>query len=720
MLARTVTRTAAFTRRDAVRLTIVGAVLVALLGIILGADALATQRFTAGVGDPAPYDVYAPRTTTYVSQIQTDAARTAKSQAVPPQYDYTPEAGQRAAAQQLAAFDTTVEPVDAAFTAVLSATARQEALAAAIPSLSAAAIKTLQGMDESSWQALRAEMRSVLDEAQSQEVRDTALETARSQLVTRISTTFPADQRALAGEILSPLLVADSTYSETLTQQARQAAADSVSPVIVKVSQGELVVQRGVPLGPLDLEKLQALNLMNQPADVSRAAGWVLISLLLVALLLTWMWRFRPLLWHRTNTLWLIGLLLVAGTLVIKFMATRSVLPFFMPLAAVALLLAVLLDAGTATVVVALLTVVAAVAAGSIEFGVFVLLGGMAGIVAVRRGERLANYVTAGLAMAVVNVAVVGAFGLLGEHDLAGTVQLWIAGLVAALGSAIVAVGTFAVLGNVFGITTSFQLLELANPSQPLLRRLLLETSGTYHHSLMVGNLAEVAAEAIGADPLLARVGAYYHDIGKLANPVAFIENQGGGENIHDELTPEQSAALLKQHIADGIDLAYQYHLPKPIIAFIPQHHGTLPMSFFLNKAREEAVEAAGARPGTPEAEVAAAAVDERRFRHAGPKPQTKEAAILMLSDGVEASVRSLSSQEEPAIRAMVERIVRERLESGQFDECDLTLRDLDRIKAAFVKQLLGMYHRRIAYPQNKIVELESRRAAGGGTGSGS
>ena len=156
-------------------------------------------------------------------------------------------------------------------------------------------------------------------------------------------------------------------------------------------------------------------------------------------------------------------------------------------------------------------------------------------------------------------------------------------------GAAVVAVGTFAVLGNVFGIPTSFQLLELANPSQPLLRRLLLETPGTYHHSLMVGNLAERAAEAIGADPLLARVAAYYHDVGKLANPLAFIENQSGGDNIHDELTPEESAPVLKAHVADGIDLAYEYKLPKPLIAFIPQHHGTALMSYFYAKAREEA-----------------------------------------------------------------------------------------------------------------------------------
>jgi putative nucleotidyltransferase with HDIG domain len=230
----------------------------------------------------------------------------------------------------------------------------------------------------------------------------------------------------------------------------------------------------------------------------------------------------------------------------------------------------------------------------------------------------------------------------------------------------------------------------------------------------MVGNLAERAAEAIGADPLVARVAAYYHDIGKLANPAAYIENQAGAENIHDELEPEESVALLKAHVASGIDLAYQYKLPKPLIAFIPQHHGTTLMSYFYARAQEQAVADAAALPGTAAAQAAAATVDQARFRHAGPKPQSKEAAILMLSDSVEASVRSLGTPDEVAIRAMVDRIIQERLTDGQFDECDLTLRDLELIREAFVAQLLGMYHRRIEYPQNKIVEIESRRAAGG------
>jgi putative nucleotidyltransferase with HDIG domain len=447
--------------------------------------------------------------------------------------------------------------------------------------------------------------------------------------------------------------------------------------------------------------------------DLAKLAGWLMLAVLLVALLLGWVWRFRSQLWHRNSALVLMGLVLLVSTLVLRVTAERSVLPYLVPTAAAGLLLAVLLDAGVGLVMLALLSVLAGAVTGLAEVGAYVFLGGLVGLIVIRRGERVSQYVQAGIAMAVVNVAVVTTFALLGDGDAAGLLQLALASVAAAAGAAILAAGSFAVLGSVFGITTSYQLMELANPSQPLLRRLLLETPGTYHHSLMVGNLAERAAETVGADPLIVRVAAYYHDIGKLANPSAFIENLTAGQpNPHDELTPEQSAAILAAHVANGIDIGYEYKLPKPVISFIPQHHGTGRMSFFYNKAREEAVAAAGVVPGSVAAESIADTIDEQRFRHRGPKPQTREAAILMLADSVEASVRSLSSHEEATIRAMVSRITAERLEDGQFDECDLTLRDLDRIREAFIAQLLGMYHRRIEYPQNKIVEIESRRAA--------
>jgi putative nucleotidyltransferase with HDIG domain len=364
--------------------------------------------------------------------------------------------------------------------------------------------------------------------------------------------------------------------------------------------------------------------------------------------------------------------------------------------------------------VTGMLALIGGAVVGSVEFAAFILFGGVAGIIVVRRGEKVTHFIQSAVAIAVVCIGVITLFTLLGDRDFTGFFELAGAAIASAAGAAVFALGSFVILGNAFGITTSFRMLELANPSQPLLRKLLLETPGTYHHSLMVGNLAERAAEAIGADPLLARVAAYYHDVGKLGNPQAFIENQSPNQNVHDDLEPDQSVALLKSHVAHGIDLAYEYKLPKPVIAFIPQHHGTALMSYFYNRAQEQAVADARALPNTPAALDAAASVDAARFRHAGPKPQSREAAILMLADSVEASVRSLGTPDEPAIRAMVSRIIHERQTDGQFDECDLTLRDLDRIREAFVAQLLGMYHRRIEYPQNKIVEIESRRAAGG------
>jgi putative nucleotidyltransferase with HDIG domain len=486
----------------------------------------------------------------------------------------------------------------------------------------------------------------------------------------------------------------------------------------VKYLQNETIVRKGEKVTPLALEAINQFGLTEARVDIARLGGWFLLSVLIVGVLMGWVWRFRSELWHRANAMFLIGLIVVGTTLILKLTSGRPGLPFLVPTAAAAMLLAILLDAGVAVVVTAVLALLGgAVNGSSPELMAYILFGGLAGIIAIRHGDRLQIFVQAGLAVAIVNVLVVAMYGFLGSHDARGVIELMGASLVSAAGSAVAAVGTFAVLGSVFGILTVFQLLELANPSQPLLRRLLVETPGTYHHSLMVGNLAERAAEAIGADPLVTRVAAYYHDIGKLANPLAFIENQSGGENVHDELDPETSAQILKQHVADGIDIAYKAKLPKSLIAFIPQHHGTAIMSYFYARAKDLAAEPYGG-PQTADGARAAAAVDDRKFRHAGPKPQSREAALIMLADGVEASVRSLASRDEPAIRAMVARIIEERMTDGQFDECDLTLRDVEKIKEAFVQQLLGMYHQRIAYPQNKVVEIESRRGTGTSAGA--
>ena len=700
MLARSGELRASFTRRDLFRLIAAATLFILGVGAILSIDAL-PGPFTgpAIVGDVATVDIRAPRTVTFESQVATAQAQAEARDKVEPQYDYSADRARTLADQQVVAFEQTVAPVDAAFAAVLTPEARAMALRNALPSLSAGARDTLAGLDELGWTALRGEMVRVLDLAERQEVRDALLADVRGSLADQFGQRYTAAERALAAEIVAPLVVANSTYDAAATQVARDAAAAAVTPVMYSVRKGEVLVPAGSQIDDLAREKLQNFGLLDPQPDFARAAGWFLLSALVVALLLSWLWRFRPEFWHRDSALLLVGLVLILAVAAFKATGDRSVLPYFVPAAAVGLLLTVLLDSGVAILVMGILAIIGGAIVGTLDFATYIFLGSMAGITLVRRGERASHFVQAGIAMAVVNVIVIGVFALLGERDITGLVQLIGAGLLAAGGSAVAAFGTFVVLGNIFGITTSFQLLELGNPSQPLLRRLLLETPGTYHHSLMVGNLAERAADAIGADSLLTRVAAYYHDTGKLNNPLAFIENQAGLENVHDELEPEQSADLLRAHVATGIDLAYRFKLPKAIIAFIPQHHGTALMSYFFARAKEQAED-----PAT---------VDPARFRHSGPKPQSREAAILMLADSVEASVRSLTSQDEPTIRAMVERIIRERLEDGQFDDSDLTLRDLEKVREAFVAQLLGMYHRRVEYPQNKIVELESRRAAG-------
>jgi len=696
-----------FSRQDVPRVLIAAGIFILALTVILGADILPEAPLDATVGQLATRDIVAPRAADFVSKVQTDAARLAAMNDVPPQYTFTSENAIPIAAAQQVAFLARVSPIDTTFSADLSDEGRASLLKTAVPGLTPSARDTLIGLDTARWADVRTESARILDATLRTQLRDSEVAVRRSQLAGLMAGGLDESERMLAAELIGPLVVPNSSFSSELTNAAKAKAADEVAPVNVTIRQGEVIVRNGSQLTATDIEKIDAVRLREPVPDVASFGGWLLLAVLAVGMLLSWIWRFRPGLWHRDNVLVLIGLLVVGATLALKVTAGRPTLPFFLPTAAIAILLAILLDASLATIVIAVIAVIGgAVNGNSLEFTTYIFLGGMAGIVVVRRGDRLQVFVQAAVAVFVVNALVVSVFSLLGARDLRGVLELWFASAASAAGSGIAAVGTFAVLGSVFGILTVFQLLELANPSQPLLRRLLVETPGTYHHSLMVGNLAERAAEAIGADPLVTRVAAYYHDVGKLANPLAFIENQAGGENVHDQLDPEVSAGILKQHVVDGIDLAYKSRLPKALIAFIPQHHGTAIMGYFYARAKELA------GPGV--------VVDERKFRHAGPKPQSREAALLMLADGVEASVRSLASRDEPAIRAMVTRIIEERIADGQFDECDLTLRDLELIREAFVGQLLGMYHSRIAYPQNTVVELESRRAASGGGGGGS
>jgi putative nucleotidyltransferase with HDIG domain len=704
-----------FGRRDAVRLVVAALLIVVALAAGVAGDLTPTAPGYA-IGTVAASAIRAPRDATIADPIATAAAQKAASDREPPRYDFTTDRAKSIAATQVSELQIALKPIDDAFTSSKTAQARQTALLfaaqTALPSLPSDARTILLALDPARWATVELAAETALSAAEQTEIRDYQLASEQATLAAPyMPSDLSADEKRLAEAIATPMFVANSAYSATLTQQARDAAAaDPANSRTVTVKAGEVIVDQGHQISQSDMIKITYFGLDQSTVDWGKPAAWMLLGTVAAALMLGWLWRFRPEYWARSRTLILIGLIFVVAVLAVKLPGGRAWLPYVMPTAAAGMLLTLLLDSGVGIVTIALLAVLAGPVSGSsVEMSAYVFLGGFAGILASRKGERQHFFIQAGLAVAATEVAVLATFGLLGQHDMTGMLQLWAAACAGALIATVITLGSFSLLGNLFGILTGSQLLELANPSQPLLRRLLVETPGTYHHSLMVGNLGERAASAIGADPLLVRAAAYYHDIGKLANPLAFIENQASGENIHDQLDPADSAIILRQHVTDGIDLAHKAGLPKPLIAFIPQHHGTAILGYVYGKACEAAARPHGGEKTTA-GKAAAEAVDQRPFRHGGPKPQSREAAILMLADGVEASVRSLSSRDEATIRAMVSQIIQERLGDGQLSECDLTIRDLERIHEAFVGQLLGMYHQRIAYPQNKVVEIESRR----------
>ena len=349
------------------------------------------------------------------------------------------------------------------------------------------------------------------------------------------------------------------------------------------------------------------------------------------------------------------------------------------------MLIAILLDLRLGVVAAVIFSLIAGIVAdNNIRVLVVNLVGGIAGAFCVSKISQRSDITRAGFLVGLANF-----FAILGMGMLAGDLSMlklsWL-GLLNGIISAILTIGTLPYLETIFHLTSAIRLLELANPNHPLLRRLLVEAPGTYHHSLLVGNLAEAAIEEVGGDSVLVRVGAYYHDIGKIKRPYFFTENQFGMENPHDKIAPGLSTLIITSHVKDGVELAREHKLPEPIIDLIKQHHGTDLVKYFYSRAQENDREK----------------VSEKDFQYQGPKPQTKEAAVLMLADSVEAAVRSLREPSPGRIEGVVRKIIKERLASGLLDESELTFRDLDKIGTSFVRTLSGIYHQRVEYPQLK------------------
>ncbi|MEO5941253.1 MAG: hypothetical protein ABIZ72_09650, partial [Candidatus Limnocylindrales bacterium] len=431
------TESPTFTRQDLRRAIVAGTVLVVAMTAVFALD-LIPQRLEITVGDVAAADIVAPRTQSFISQIQTVAARAEAINNVDPVYDYGSDKADRIAQKQAGMFATLVVPIDRAFAKATSAEDRAKLLNESIPTLTESARATLEALDAERWKVMKDEASRVLDRTERAELKDTEVEPARTGLVGQMAG-LDANERALAAELISPLVLANSSYSQERTMLAQEEAARAVAPISVPYKQNETIVRKGERITDADLEAIVEFGLTESRPDFARLGGWFLLSILVVGILLGWVWRFRRQLWHRTNALVLIGVIVIGVTLLLKLTAGRAGLPFILPTAAAAMLLAILLDAGVATIVIAMIAMLGGAvngSAGSLELMAYIFLGGMAGIVGIRRGDRFQVFVQAGLAVAIVNVLVVAIFGFLGVHDARGVIELMAASLLSAAGSA--------------------------------------------------------------------------------------------------------------------------------------------------------------------------------------------------------------------------------------------------------------------------------------------
>ncbi|MHB1294930.1 MAG: HD family phosphohydrolase [Anaerolineae bacterium] len=639
------------------------------------------------VGDPSPRDIKAPRQATYVSDVKTNEAKLAAAAEVQDVYSAPV---MELATQQIRRLGDVTNYISAMRSDDYTSPEEKAILLKEIAGLRLADTEVLGMLDaeEQDWKTVVSESLRVLDLVMREEIRSDQIEGARQQVQRLTNHALPDTQQDLIYALTEGHIIANSFFDPDQTEANRQAVSDAVEPVHWTIRAGESVLREGEIATEFALEKLQVLGLIEKGQRWQDRAGIGLLMLVIVVAFTIYLFRSQALLLERPRRQLLLLLTLIGVAVVARLTVPGHTLtPYLFPVAGITMLVTILLDMNLAMVVSAVVSILLAYnASNSLEVMIYAMAGGMIGALTVWRMDHLGAFVQAVFYVSLANVAVVLAFRFLSAtYDVIGMAQLVATGVGNAVLSSSMTFVAFSFLGRLFGITTSLQLLELARPTHPLFRQLLMKAPGTYHHSIVISNMAESAADAIGADSLLARVASYYHDIGKISRPYFFAENQSDGENPHDSLDPKTSAEIIISHTTEGIALARKYGLPDRVRDFIPEHHGTTLVTYFYRRATQE-------NPGE--------LVPEEDYRYPGPKPQSREAAIVMLADGVEAWVRANRPPTVAETERVIRQVINDRLVSGQLDECDLTLKDLDRIREAFVNVLQGVFHPRIKYPE--------------------
>jgi cyclic-di-AMP phosphodiesterase PgpH len=643
------------------------------------------------VGQVAPQDYIAPRSFSFESEVQTEQQRQAAAAQIQPVFTAPDTAVAR---QQVNSLREALAFITAIRSDLFATPEQKVADLAALESikLRQETAQKLLVLSDARWQALQQETINVLEQTMRNTIREDRVEDARRLVPTRVSLALPEDQAAIVSELAEAFVAPNSFFSPELTDAARQQAQDAIQPVNRSFLAGETIVQRGRVITQSEIEALLEAGLLEGSTPWQEHAGTLAIILVTATFSVMYLNR-------RVNiTDDLRSLLLIAILFLVFLGAARLlipghvVMPYLFPVTAFSLTLAALF--GVQPAVILTLPLVVLITFGqpnALELTLYYLFSAFFGIFSLGHGRRISAFLRASLTSAFAGMVIIVAYRLTqGDTDWIGILTLAGAALFNGAVSAGLTVVLQFFLAQFLGMTTQLQLMELSRPDHPLLQFILRRAPGTYQHSLQVANLAEQAAERIHADALLTRVGALYHDSGKALNPTFFIENQlDPSHNPHDDLDPETSAAIIIRHVTDGQELARKHRLPQRIRDFINEHHGD-------SITRYQYIKALDAVDGDENQ------IDVSHFQYPGPKPQSRETAILMLADSSEAVTRSKIPKSEAELREIVKSVIESRLAEGQLDDTSLTIRDLNEILDSFTGTLKGVYHPRIEYPRLK------------------
>ncbi len=515
---------------------------------------------------------------------------------------------------------------------------------------------------------------------------------------------FDASLASVSASMLNVTVEPNYFYDETATEAARQQERDKIETV-TRIK-GEVIVSDGELVSEAQYQMLDSLGMIKESTmDISLYYGVALLVAILMVAVIMYISLLEHEIAEKLKTMCLLALISVV--VLGASLLARDLNPYLMPSALGVLLIAQLISRRLALIVNIVLAVItslfASASTGLFNMAMFTIVvntmvSGPVALLVLKKRTQRTTILLAGVCIGVCNMISTFAVGLINNASLMNVLVMAEWSALSGLLAAILCIAFMPLLEWMFNLVTPSKLIELSNPNQPLLRRLLLEAPGTYHHSIIVANLAEAAAGTVGANGLLARVGAYYHDVGKLKRPSYFKENQMG-DNPHDRTDPRVSTAILISHTRDGVSMAQKERIPEPIIDIISQHHGDTPVMYFYNKSIKE--------------NDGEANIDD--FRYDGPRPNTREAAIVMLADTVEAAARSMQNPDSEKLDSLIRSLVRQKLDDGQLNECSLTFTDLNTICKSFLTVLSGVFHERIEYPSIEIPKkqiIEGKKAA--------